>query len=85
MKPVDRYDCAEAFRRLDDYLDRELTPEEMAMVREHLLECEVCAMEFKFERGVLDGVREKLRRISAPDDLRTRVLAAIRRAESPDS
>ena len=29
MSDINRLTCDEAFRRLDDYLDRELTPEEM--------------------------------------------------------
>ena len=34
--PLDRMSCEEAFRRLDDYLDRELSPDEMRQVEEHL-------------------------------------------------
>jgi hypothetical protein len=40
MTPLSRYTCEEAFRRLDDYLDRELSSDETELVREHL---EVCA------------------------------------------
>jgi Putative zinc-finger len=36
MAPIDRYTCEETIRRLDDYLDRELTPHEMQLVKEHL-------------------------------------------------
>ena len=65
----DRRTCEELFRRLDDFLDRELDPHEMKRVREHLEVCTVCAGEYAFEESVLRNVREKLRRISAPPDL----------------
>jgi anti-sigma factor (TIGR02949 family) len=65
--------CAEAFSRLDDYLDRELESEELAAVRAHLELCATCAGEFAVEREVLEAVREKLRRIAAPPDLLDRI------------
>jgi anti-sigma factor (TIGR02949 family) len=77
---IDRFTCEDAFRRLDDYLDRELSAEEMRLVREHLDICEVCATEHRFERSVLDGLREKLRHIVLPDSLKSRVAEAIGRA-----
>ncbi len=81
MTPPVAYDCLEAFRRLDDFVDRELTAEEMQLVREHLQACALCAREFAFERSVIDQVREKLRRLDVPTDLMTRIarqLAAAR-------
>jgi anti-sigma factor (TIGR02949 family) len=80
MTPVDRLTCEEVFRRLDDYLDRELGPEETARMQAHLETCARCANEFAFERRVLDDVRDKVRRIATPADLRSRVAAAIARA-----
>lgn len=77
MKPLDRYTCEEALRRLDDYLDRELRPEEMTRVQRHLETCEVCAREFTFEAGVLRQVRSKLQRIAVPTSLRTRLAQAL--------
>jgi mycothiol system anti-sigma-R factor len=81
MAPIDRYTCQETFRRLDDYLDRELTSHEMQLVREHLEICAVCASEFTFEESVLRQVREKLQRITAPADLLTKITQAIRQAQ----
>ena len=77
MSALTPYTCAEAFRRLDDYLDRELSAEEMELVREHLEVCAGCASEFEFEASVLRGVRAKLRQIDVPADLQARVLAAL--------
>jgi anti-sigma factor (TIGR02949 family) len=80
MTHINRYTCEEAFRRLDDYLDRELSAEEMTLVHEHLDICAGCAREFNFEASVLRGVREKLRQIDLPDSLQARILAALGKA-----
>ena len=76
-----RLTCEEIFRRLDDYLDRELSAEEMRLVKEHLDTCAQCAREHSFDRRMLDTVREKVQRIEAPQDLKSRIAAAIARAE----
>ena len=79
MSHVTRFSCEEAFRRLDDFLDRELSAAETALVHEHLEICAGCAREFRFEASVLHGVRAKLRQIEValPPDLQERVLRAL--------
>ena len=77
MKELSRFTCEEAFRRLDDYLDRELSAQETELVREHLEICAGCAREFGFEESVLKGVRTRLRQIDLPADLQSRVLRAL--------
>jgi len=72
------YTCREAFSRVDDYVDRELTAEELDLVKEHLEACEMCAREFAFEAFVLSQTRAKLARIDVPDDLRERIARALR-------
>jgi anti-sigma factor (TIGR02949 family) len=79
VRPIDRYNCEETFRRFDDYLDRELTPAEQALVEEHLEHCERCARELRFEASVLRQVREKVERIAAPRDLMSRISRALDR------
>lgn len=74
-----RFNCDETFRRLDDYVDRELDPAERAAVEAHLEVCAMCAAEFGLEREVLDDLRDKLRRISVPAGLRERISARLRR------
>ena len=74
---MNRHTCEEAFRRLDDYLDRRLTPEETRLVEEHLQICVACTREFSFEASVLVGVRQKLRHLEAPPDLLGRVLSRL--------
>jgi len=70
--------CQETFRRLDDYLDRELDAAELAAVEAHLEICAICAAEFLLEREVLDDIRGKLRRIKLPEGLRARISARLR-------
>jgi mycothiol system anti-sigma-R factor len=73
------YTCDETFRRLDDYLDRELSAEETRLVAEHLERCAQCAREFALEREVLDQIRTKLQRIRAPSGLLARISATLDR------
>ena len=81
MSPIDRLSCEELFRRLDDYLDRELDQREAVLVREHLETCAVCAAEYAFEASVLKNVREKLGRIKAPAGLMAKISKRIAEAE----
>ena len=76
--PLDRTTCEAAFRRLDDFLDRRLSPAEMRLIEEHLEICAACTHEFAFEASVLMGVRRKLRQLSVPPDLLGRISAKIR-------
>ena len=77
MSRLDRTNCEEAFRRLNDFLDRRLTPEEMRIIEEHLEVCAWCTREFNFEASVLYGVKRKLRQLDAPPDLVTRILSKL--------
>jgi anti-sigma factor (TIGR02949 family) len=77
MAPIDRYSCEETFRRLDDYLDRELTAHEMQSVREHLEICALCASEYAFEESVLKHVRAEVRRVAAPTDLMGKIMRPL--------
>ena len=70
-------DCEEAFRRLDDYVDRELSAEEIAAVEEHLAVCHQCSGEFTVERELLDGIRAKLGRLRVPPGLLARISARL--------
>ena len=79
MTHLNRYTCEEAFRRLDDYLDHELSEAEMTLVRDHLEICAGCAREFNFEASVLKGVGDKLQKIDLPDTLQARILGLLKR------
>jgi len=75
---ADRFTCEDVFRRLDDYVDRELSEDESARVREHLAICAECAMEYRFEDQLLATLKDKLRRLAVPADLLTRISRALR-------
>jgi len=67
------FSCEEAFRRLDDYLDRALDPGELRSVEEHLENCVRCTREFRFEQTLLSEVKAKLRQLRVPASLVERV------------
>lgn len=73
-----RLTCEEVFDRLDDFLDRELSPAEQRLVQEHLEMCAACASEHRFESRVLDDVRVKLQRIAIPATLQESLLKRLR-------
>lgn len=81
MSSVTRYTCEEMFRRLDRYLDRTLSEDELAMVMAHLEECAVCASEYRFEESLVEEVRGKLRRLDLPSDLMSRISAGLAAAD----
>ena len=78
MTRIDRLTCEETFRRLDDYLDRELSPNELALVEQHLHTCAACAGEYAFEAAVLRTIRSKVQRLHAPPALRGAISRLIR-------
>ena len=65
--------CSEMILRLDDYVDRTLSPAELELVEEHLIECIFCAEQFRFEVSLMDALRERLHRITVPADLMGRI------------
>ncbi len=73
--------CEEVFQRLDDYLDRELSTEEMKLVAAHLADCAICASEYRFEAGLLSSMKEKLRRVQMPEEVRLRLMAQLKDAK----
>ena len=77
MSHLDRTNCEEAFRRLNDFLDRRLRPDEMKIIEEHLEVCAWCAREFAFETSVLHGVKRKLRQLEAPPELLAKIISRL--------
>jgi anti-sigma factor (TIGR02949 family) len=75
---LDRYTCLETVRRLDDYLDRQLSDAERHEVERHLETCDLCLGRFRFEAGVVEELRAKLRRVSVPETLEARLRAVLR-------
>ena len=70
-------DCEQTFRRIQDFLDRELSIEELVLVQEHLDGCGICAEEYRFEASVLRWVGRSLNEVQVPEDLFERVSIAL--------
>ncbi len=70
---LDALTCHQAVARLNEYLDRELAPEEEAAVRRHLAVCEHCFHHFQFEERLLAMIREKCQIGKAPEPLRRKI------------
>ena len=83
MTQLSRTNCEEAFRLLNDYLDRRLTPEETRIIEEHLEICAWCAREFNFETSVLYGLKRKVRQLEAPAELLSRILSELPPGNEP--
>ena len=81
MSGADKCSCREAFERLDDYLDRELTAEEVAKVEAHLCACVKCAEAYRFDGKMLECVKKKIEKIALPQELLDRVRAALAECE----
>ena len=75
---MNRVDCTEAMAHLDDYLKRELTPDLMVEVRQHLHRCRPCFKHAQFEEKFLAMVESCAGRETCPAKLRARILALLR-------
>jgi mycothiol system anti-sigma-R factor len=67
-------DCASA---LNPYLDRELSDEDVAQVRDHLEACGGCLHIYQFEESLRRLVRVRCREQGAPDSLRQRITLTL--------
>ena len=69
--------CREALERLDDYLDRELTGRDVALVDRHLRICRRCARQFAAEATFVEDLRTKLKHMRAPAGLLDKLIAEL--------
>lgn len=81
---VDRVNCKRFFAQLDDYLDRNLSPEQQARLEEHMAICHRCVHLYRFESKVLEELRTKMHKLEAPASLKDGILEQIRRQASRD-
>ncbi|MBN9501370.1 MAG: mycothiol system anti-sigma-R factor [Armatimonadetes bacterium 55-13] len=84
MSDHTKLDCEEAFKRLGDFLDHELSEDEIEQVQGHIDFCSHCAMEFRFEEKLLIELKAKARNAPAPDSLRESVLKALDQAQAEE-
>lgn len=65
--------CGDCERALNPYLDRELSEEDVAQVREHLDACSGCLHRYAFEESLRRLVRVRCQEQAAPESLRQRI------------
>jgi mycothiol system anti-sigma-R factor len=70
--------CIETVARLHLYLDRELSVEEVVIVRQHLSDCPDCECRFHFDSGLKRLMHERCTIERAPAHLREAVLRLAR-------
>jgi len=83
---LDIYGCHEALARLDDYIDRELSPEETHKVQQHLRICRECAHKFASEAELVAAIKSRVQAIHLPievGEFQTRVDALLRAQSAP--
>ena len=76
-----RLSCDAALRRIDEYVDRTLSTEELRQVEAHLNHCLHCAEQFRFEVTLVQGIRARIQRLALPPNLLRDIRSRLR-AES---
>ena len=76
----DFYSCEEAIKRLNDYLDHELSAEERQDVVKHLNICKPCLERFDFEESLVVSLRQKVKERICPNGLKDRLSKIIKKA-----
>lgn len=71
------FDCQETKRHVHEYLQQELTEQEMTEITAHLANCDSCVEDYDFEQ-VFNSAIERSCTEDAPDELAARVLAKVR-------
>jgi mycothiol system anti-sigma-R factor len=70
-------DCSEVLHRIYEYLDGEMSPEDVTRVARHLEECRPCLAEHDLDKAVKQVVRRACTEGAAPDHLRLRITRSI--------
>ena len=78
---MDPYSCEEAIKRLNEYLDHELSEAERVVVLKHLEICKPCLGRFTFEQTLIVSLRQKLTRLRAPETLRHKLHSLLHHQE----
>jgi anti-sigma factor (TIGR02949 family) len=75
---MSRLDCKSAMAQLDEYLKQELTPDLAVEIKRHLEHCRPCFSQARFEENFRSMMESCGRRVTCPNELRARILAALR-------
>ena len=76
-------DCEVVIRALWAYLDDEVGDDDLAMIIEHIEQCEYCRAHAEFEKRLVEEIVGLRSRHSNLVELRARVLDALRQAGLP--
>ena len=76
---VDFYSCEEAVKRLNEYLDHQMSEEDRTVVLKHLEICKPCLTRFSFEQTLIISIRQKITHLCAPQALREKLHGLLRR------
>ncbi len=74
-------DCSEVLDRVYEYIDHEMADDDCATIKTHLDECAPCLAEFGLEQAVKALVHRSCGCDTAPEQLRGKILAKIRRVQ----
>lgn len=70
--------CKQAVERLHLYLDRELSPQEVADVQRHLSDCLPCQERFHFQASLKRLVHDRVVHEDCPDEVKSRLRGTLR-------
>ena len=73
LSGADFYSCEEAIKRLNEYLDHQLTAAEATIVMRHLEICRPCLRRFTFEQTLVVSLRQKANASCMPPALRDKL------------
>jgi len=79
---ADYYSCEEAIKRLNEYLDHQMTEAERAVVMHHLEICRPCLRRFTFEQTLVISLRQKVALLCVPTALREKLHSLLRDQEA---
>ena len=74
-------ECRDAYHCLCAYLDGELNLEKVESLEEHLKKCTVCGRELELQQTVKNLIYRQFLNVTAPDQLKKRVIFELDRAE----
>ena len=72
--------CKQALRRLHLFVDRELSPPEVAEVRQHLDSCPPCDERFQFQSSLKRLIHDRVAHESCPEEVKSRLFSSLRQA-----
>lgn len=78
-------DCLETLKYLDEYTDRELTGQQLLLVKEHLEACPGCTRRFNLEKSVKEFIRVSGSAIEDTSYLKERIKARLAQESLPEN